>query len=104
MRSKGTLIQHLKEHMLMSDLKPHDVIFYYTTVRSANLLFRSILSVSLCLFIRFTDRLDDVQLAGDVAGRWRVHCAVRRLACAAHNQCPLGSDRSARVWYIADAN
>ncbi len=27
----GTLIQHLKEHMLHTDLKPQDVIFYYTT-------------------------------------------------------------------------
>lgn len=27
----GTLLQHLKEHKLHSDIRPHDVLFYFTT-------------------------------------------------------------------------
>lgn len=29
----GTLIQHLKEHILFGNMKESDIIFYYTTVR-----------------------------------------------------------------------
>jgi acetoacetyl-CoA synthetase len=30
-RHGGTLLQHLKEHVLQSDVKPGDRVFYFTT-------------------------------------------------------------------------
>jgi len=32
---QGTLLKHIEEHLLQSDLRQTDVIFYYTTVRIA---------------------------------------------------------------------
>lgn len=31
---QGTLIQHLKEHVLHGNMKSSDVLLYYTTVKS----------------------------------------------------------------------
>ena len=79
---QGTLIQHLKEHILHGNMTSDDVIFYYSTV-SENMsnhpgTFDShLLSLlpSLSLPLSPSDWMDDVELVG-VSSCCRCHCGV----------------------------
>lgn len=63
-KKKGTLIQHLKEHLLHGNMSRDDVIIYYTTVSIAYItLFAFFKKVSIELkLLLIQDRMDDVQL------------------------------------------
>ena len=83
---QGTLIQHLKEHILHGNMTSNDVIFYYSTVSIKSIsippyLIMSTFPPSLALSLSplslplplLLDWLDDVELVSLSSGCWCYH-------------------------------
>lgn len=94
---KGTLIQHLKEHLLHGNMSRDDIIIYYTTVLNQRTEPNNPKKHEIIKKLILKDRMDDVQLANIVTSSWCSHCSLRWIAFLASPERPMGSSRSIKV-------